>query len=156
MESQSIADSVRCQQYCDLTQGCLYWTWYRRHCDVLPCLEDHLTKINVCYLLSSCRLAGQRCSGCTSGSRVSEGERERYLILDQPLTFSRQTNNLVSAERKQGSQLKLSSNMLEMNCEREWEPLVLIIPVENLYFLHQYYNYNLEIIIAEIKYKSKI
>ena len=72
MESQSIVDSERCQQYCDLTQGCLYWTWYRRHCDHLPCLEDPLTKVNVCYLLSSCRLSGQKCSGCSSGSRVRD------------------------------------------------------------------------------------
>ena len=78
MESQSIGDSGRCQQYCDLTQGCLYWTWYRRHCDRLPCLEDHLTKINVCYLLSSCRLVGQKCSGCSSGSRVREEEGIKY------------------------------------------------------------------------------
>ena len=75
MESQSIGDSVRCQQYCDLTQGCLYWTWYRRHCNTLPCLEDHHTKINVCYLLSSCSLVGQKCSGCSSGSRVSRSWR---------------------------------------------------------------------------------
>ena len=33
MESVSIADTERCQQYCDLTDSCVYWTWYKRHCD---------------------------------------------------------------------------------------------------------------------------
>ena len=32
MESESIGDSGLCQQYCDLTNNCLYWTWYKRHC----------------------------------------------------------------------------------------------------------------------------
>lgn len=113
-ESQSIVDSVRCQQYCDLTQGCLYWTWYRRHCAVLPCLEDHLTKTNVCYLLSSCSLAGQKCSGCSSGSRVSERrERVRDLILDEALTFpDKQT--IWSQQRES----QASSSNYHQTCQR--------------------------------------
>ena len=102
MESQSIGDSARCQQYCDLTQGCLYWTWYRRHCDSLPCLEDHHTKINVCYLLSSCRLVGQKCSGCSSGSRVSGAGEIRYWInlshcLDKQTIWSQQRESQASS-----------------------------------------------------------
>merc|ERR1712227_932039 len=71
MESVSILDSTRCQQYCDLTQNCLYWTWYKRHCDKLPCLDDSLTKLNVCYLLTSCRLSRQKCDGCSSGTKTN-------------------------------------------------------------------------------------
>ena len=32
-------------------------------------MDDHLTKTNVCYLLSSCQVVGHKCDGCWSGSR---------------------------------------------------------------------------------------
>ena len=32
-EGHSIASPERCNQFCDLTHGCKFWTWYKRHCD---------------------------------------------------------------------------------------------------------------------------
>ena len=59
----------RCQQFCDLTPGCTFWTWYKIHCDKwgldwnlaktmtmiitaclffrLPCMGDEFTKRQV-------------------------------------------------------------------------------------------------------------
>ena len=59
----------RCQQFCDLTPGCTFWTWYKVHCDKwgldwnlaktmtmiiavclffrLPCMGDEFTKRQV-------------------------------------------------------------------------------------------------------------
>merc|ERR1712154_191295 len=69
-EGGSIVSPERCNQFCDLTQGCNFWTWYKRHCDKLPCMDDEHTKVNVCYALSRCDLVINRCDGCTSGKKM--------------------------------------------------------------------------------------
>lgn len=70
-EGLSIMTPERCNQFCDLTDNCNFWTWYKRHCDKLPCLDDENTKVNVCYTLSRCDLVINRCDGCTSGKKTN-------------------------------------------------------------------------------------
>ena len=32
-ESSGIIKKEKCATFCDMTENCRYWTWYRRHCD---------------------------------------------------------------------------------------------------------------------------
>ena len=33
MESEGIGNKEACQKYCQMTENCYYWSWYKRHCD---------------------------------------------------------------------------------------------------------------------------
>ena len=53
-----------CNQFCTLTMGCEFWTWYNMM------LEEDTVKDNVCFALSRCDLVTQRCEQCTAGKKV--------------------------------------------------------------------------------------
>ena len=64
-EGYNIASKEMCNQFCSLTTGCQYWTWYSR------VLEEDVMKDDVCYALSRCDLVTQKCEACISGKKVS-------------------------------------------------------------------------------------
>ena len=64
-EGYSIAGTEMCHQFCRLTTGCEYWTWYS------SVLEEDSRKDKVCYALSRCDLVTQMCQQCSSGKKVS-------------------------------------------------------------------------------------
>eukprot|EP00090_Calanus_glacialis_P011054 TRINITY_DN19539_c0_g1_i1.p1 TRINITY_DN19539_c0_g1~~TRINITY_DN19539_c0_g1_i1.p1 ORF type:complete len:138 (-),score=29.96 TRINITY_DN19539_c0_g1_i1:66-479(-) len=67
-EGYSIAGTEICHQFCSLTTGCQFWTWYSR------VLEEEVVKDNVCYALSRCDLVTQRCEQCSSGKKRTKSE----------------------------------------------------------------------------------
>ena len=32
-ETVNVANKEKCFRSCEMTRGCMYWTWYKRHCD---------------------------------------------------------------------------------------------------------------------------
>ena len=63
-EGYNIASPEMCNQFCTLTMGCEFWTWYNMM------LEEDTVKDNVCFALSRCDLVTQRCEQCTAGKKV--------------------------------------------------------------------------------------
>jgi len=62
-EGYNIASPEMCNQFCTLTMGCEFWTWYNM------LLEEDTVKDNVCFALSRCDLVTQRCEQCTAGKK---------------------------------------------------------------------------------------
>ena len=32
-ETVNVANKEKCFRSCEMTRGCMYWTWYKRHCE---------------------------------------------------------------------------------------------------------------------------
>jgi len=102
-EGYNIANKERCQQFCDLTPDCTFWTWYKVHCDKLPCMGDEFTKRQVCYALKSCNLVVQKCDGCTSGTKTGQRlglKTERAREAAEAIIRSEKRNRLLSSREE--------------------------------------------------------
>jgi len=62
-EGYRIAGRDQCEQFCHMTRGCSWWTWYGQ------VIEDEVTKDNVCFALNNCELVAQKCDNCVSGKK---------------------------------------------------------------------------------------
>jgi len=65
-EGYRIAGKDQCEQFCKMTKGCTWWTWYSQ------VVEDEVTKDNVCFALKNCELVAQKCEHCVSGKKKKE------------------------------------------------------------------------------------
>merc|ERR1712154_44745 len=67
-EGYNIASTETCNQFCDLTTGCEFWTWYNM------VEEDDNVKDKVCFALRRCDLITQKCENCKSGKKREKSD----------------------------------------------------------------------------------
>eukprot|EP00088_Acartia_fossae_P029990 TRINITY_DN30927_c0_g1_i1.p1 TRINITY_DN30927_c0_g1~~TRINITY_DN30927_c0_g1_i1.p1 ORF type:complete len:154 (-),score=19.28 TRINITY_DN30927_c0_g1_i1:49-510(-) len=91
-EGYNIADKRRCSQFCTMSIGCAYWTYYKHH---KPLPEEGLgvqDRSNVCYALDQCKPTTKKCLSCASGQRVKQNQ----ISLDEA---RRQAANIIRKEK---------------------------------------------------------